>query len=443
MTVGRVKRGVLGLVVGVVWSVGGVEVAAELSEAIRAHQYRLEARTALEAKDEKKAIRALEKFERVTSERRWEFLYLYGTLLGTYGATAEKTRKGKELLMEAVREIGEEREPYFSAALKQLSVAEERLEALERAEEAKRVAAEERRAGRRFRDCEACPEMVVVPAGTYQMGSPASEAKREDTEGPVHRVTIAEPFAVGVYEVTRGQYARFVAATGHGAGNSCRVWNEEAKKWEDRSGFHWRNPGYEQSAEHPVVCVSWEDAQAYVRWLSEETGEAYRLLSEAEWEYVARAGTMTPFHFGTTISTEQANYYGNYTYGSGRKGEYRQKTVAVGRFPANAYGLHDMHGNVWEWVADCWHKSYAGAPADGGAWASGECSRRVLRGGSWSVEPGDPSLCESRQAHRRVPEPLQRFPSRSDAHAVNRTLLTSCGGSGGFAPWSNFLGGSE
>ena len=388
MTVGRVKRGVLGLVVGVVWSVGGVAVAAELSEAIRAHQYRLEARTALEAKDEKKAIRALEKFERVTSERRWEFLYLYGTLLGTYGATAEKTRKGKELLMEAVREIGEEREPYFSAALKQLSVAEERLEALERAEEAKRVAAEERRAGRRFRDCEACPEMVVVPAGSYLMGSPASEVGRYDTEVPVHWVTIGQSFAVGVYEVTRGQYARFVAATGHGTRNYCRVWNEEAAKWENRSGQDWRNPGYEQSAEHPVVCVSWEDAQAYVRWLSEETGEAYRLLSEAEWEYVARAGTTTPFHFGTTISTEQANYDGNYTYGSGRKGEYRQKTVAVGRFPANAYGLHDMHGNVWEWVADCWHKSYEGAPDNGGAWASGECSRRVLRGGSWYDSPG-------------------------------------------------------
>ena len=218
------------------------------------------------------------------------------------------------------------------------------------------------------------------------MGSPESEAGRLDYEGPLHRVTIAKRFAVGRYEVTRGEFGRFVRETGHSTGNAC--WTFEGGEWEKRSGRSWRNPGFTQADGHPVVCVSWEDARAYVRWLSRETGEAYRLLSEAEWEYVARAGTTGPFHFGATISTAQANYDGNYTYGSGRKGEYRQRTEPVGSFPANAYGVHDVHGNVDEWVEDCWHDSYRGAPADGSARTVGEdCVGRVLRGGSWGSGP--------------------------------------------------------
>ena len=154
-------------------------------------------------------------------------------------------------------------------------------------------------------------------------------------------------------------------------------------------------PGFSQGKRHPVVCVNWNDAKAYVRWLSRETGEDYRLLSESEWEYVARAGTTGPFHTGATISTKQANYDGNHTYGSGRKGRYRKKTTPVGKFPANAFNLHDVHGNVWEWVEDCWNGSYEGAPEDGSAWESGDCSRRVLRGGSWFFTPRD-----LRSAHR-------------------------------------------
>ena len=434
MIVRRAKWGCLGLVVGVVWSMGGVGLAEELPEAMQADRYRFDARTALEAKDEKKAIRALEKFERVASERRWEFLYLYGTLLARYGDTAAAVEKGRGLLVEAAKKLGREGGPYYEAALAHYSAAEARLSVLkEKAEQAekaasaayaraeaagtaaayaeylaaypqgrhaaeaeekrKKRAAEERRAGRRFRDCEACPEMVVVPAGSYLMGSPASEAGRYDTEGPVHRVTIAEPFAVGVYEVTRGQYARFVAATGHGTGNSCHT--VEGDEWKKRSGRGWRNSGYEQTAEHPVVCVSWEDAQAYVRWLSEETGEAYRLLSEAEWEYVARGGTRTARYWGESEA-------GQCRYGNGRDltmksydaslpvaacddGYYQ--TAPVGSFSANGFGLHDVLGNVWEWVADCWHESYEGAPSDGGAWASGDCSRRVIRGSSWRGIP--------------------------------------------------------
>ena len=239
--------------------------------------------------------------------------------------------------------------------------------------------------GERIRDCDECPEVVVVPSGSFEMGSPSSEEERHEDEGPVHGVRIAEPFAVGVYEVTRGQWRRFVEETGHSSGHSC--WTYEGGEWAERSGRSWRNPGFSQGEEHPVVCVSWEDAKAYVGWLSRKTGKGYRLLSESEWEYVARAGTSTPFHTGSTISTEQANYNGSYTYGSGRTGRYREKTVPVGVFPSNAFGLHDVHGNVWEWVEDCVNGSYRGAPADGSAWESGDCSVRVLRGGSWNYEP--------------------------------------------------------
>ena len=242
--------------------------------------------------------------------------------------------------------------------------------------------------GRRFRDCEGrwCPQMVVVPAGSYMMGSPGSEEGRYDNEGPRHRVRIGKPFAVGVTEVTRGEFGRFVRETGHSTGDRCRTY--EDGEWDWRSGVSWRNPGFSQTDGHPVVCMSWEDARAYVRWLSRETGERYRLLSEAEWEYVARAGTTGPFHFGATISTAQANYDGRFTYGSGREGRYRERTEPVGSFPANAFGVRDVHGNVWEWVEDCWHNSYRGAPGDGGAWTvGGDCGRRVLRGGSWYLGP--------------------------------------------------------
>ena len=242
--------------------------------------------------------------------------------------------------------------------------------------------------GRRFRDCEGrwCPQMVVVPAGSYMMGSPGSEEGRYDDEGPRHRVRIGKPFAVGVTEVTRGEFGRFVRETGHSTGNACRTY--EGGKWKERSGRSWRNPGYNQTDAHPVVCVSWADAQAYVKWLSRETGESYRLLSESEWEYMARAGTTGPFHFGATLSTAQANYDGRFTYGSGREGRYRERTEPVGSFPVNAFGVHDVHGNVSEWVEDCWHRSYAGAPADGRAWTvGGDCGRRVLRGGSWLNGP--------------------------------------------------------
>ena len=222
------------------------------------------------------------------------------------------------------------------------------------------------RPGAVFRDCGECPEMVVVPAGTFRMGSPSSEEGRRNSEGPRHRVTIDKPFAVGIYEVTFAEWDACVAD-----GNCGRRLDD----------LGWGR------GDHPVIHVSWSNAQRYVRWLSDKTGEVYRLLSEAEWEYVARAGTATPFHIGETISTDQANYNGLVSYGAGAKGVHRRKTVPVGTFPANGFGIHDVHGNVREWVQDCWNDTYVGAPADGSAWQQGVCTNRVVRGGSWRSFP--------------------------------------------------------
>jgi formylglycine-generating enzyme required for sulfatase activity len=223
--------------------------------------------------------------------------------------------------------------------------------------------APQQRPGTTFKDCPECPEMVVVPAGSFTMGSPESEPQRSADEGPQRRVTIARPFAVGKFEVTFAEWDACVAAGG------CNGHRPSDSNW--------------GRGNRPVINVSWDDARAYVAWLSRKTGKTYRLLSEAEWEYAARAGTTTPFSTGQRITTEQANFDGNHTYNGSSKGQYRQRTLPVGSFAANAFGLHDMHGNVWEWTEDCWNANYSGAPTDGSARTSGECGRRVLRGGSW------------------------------------------------------------
>jgi formylglycine-generating enzyme required for sulfatase activity len=218
-----------------------------------------------------------------------------------------------------------------------------------------------------FKECDTCPEMVVVPSGSFTMGSPASEKDRDSDEGPQHRVTIARPFAVGKFSVT---FDEWDACLRDGGCNGHRAADPDSGR-----------------GRRPVVDVSWNDAKVYVAWLSRKTGRTYRLLSEAEREYVTRAGTTTPFWWGHSISTSQANYNGNYTYGGGRKGEYRGKTVPVDSFQPNPFGLYQVHGNVWEWTEDCLNWNYVGAPSDGSAWTSGECSYRVLRGGSWFVDP--------------------------------------------------------
>ena len=243
-----------------------------------------------------------------------------------------------------------------------------------------------------FRDCEECPELVVVPAGSFMMGSRATEAERDDDEGPTHGVLIGESLAVGRYEVTREEFGRFVAATGHHTGDSCWILDDE---WQAAERKGWADPGFEQTDRDPAVCVSWEDAQAYVRWLSWQTGEAYRLLTESEWEYVARGGTSTARHWGET-ETGQCRYANGAdlaarTYHEGWQvvpcddGHYR--TAPAGSYTGNWFGLHDVLGNVWEWTQDCWNADYKGAPSDGRAWVSGDCSRRVVRGGSWFSIP--------------------------------------------------------
>ncbi|MBX2855729.1 MAG: formylglycine-generating enzyme family protein [Rhodobacteraceae bacterium] len=229
-----------------------------------------------------------------------------------------------------------------------------------------------------FRDCPECPEMVEIPAGVFSMGSPDGV----EDEGPQHGVAIKAPLAVGRYEITFEEWDACVLEQGcvyipadHGWGRGAR----------------------------PVIHVSWEDAQGYLRWLSEKTGRTYRLLSEAEWEYAARAGSGTPFHTGEQISTDQANFDGNFTFNGSSKGASRQQTLKAGSFAPNAWGLYDMHGNVWEWVQDCWHDSYEDAPSDGAAWmeaADGDCSVAVLRGGSWNFKP-DSLRSTSRGWNRR------------------------------------------
>ena len=212
-------------------------------------------------------------------------------------------------------------------------------------------------AGTVFRDCEACPEMVVVPAGSFVMGSP-----EEADEMPIHRVTISEPFAVGKYEVTFAEWEACVADGG------CYGHEPVDVGW--------------GRGNRPVMDVSWNYVQTYAMWLSEKTGEPYRLLSEAEWEYVARAGSGTrKYSWGNEVGRNRAN-----CDGCGSRWDGKQ-TAPVGSFAANAFGLHDMHGNVLEWVQDCWNATYAGAPADGRAWEQGDCNARVLRGGSWNSTP--------------------------------------------------------
>ncbi len=210
------------------------------------------------------------------------------------------------------------------------------------------------------------PEMIVIPEGEFMMGSPENEPERTAWEGPQHPVRIGARFGLGKYAVTFDEYDAYCAASG-------------AEKPGDAGWGRGRRP---------VVNVSWEDAQGYCRWLSEETGAAYRLPSEAEWEYACRAGTTTPFWWGREITPDRANYDGREVYaGGGSKGVFRGKTEPVDAFEANPFGLYQMHGNVWEWCEDAWNGSYQGAPDDGSVWAIGDKSPAVLRGGSWGDVP--------------------------------------------------------
>ena len=253
-------------------------------------------------------------------------------------------------------------------------------------------------AGTRLRDCTddtRCPWLRVLPPGQFLMGSAPGEAGRSDHEGPQHLVTVAYPLAVAETEVTRDQFAAFVAATGQAMAPGCRVF--QGGKWDIDKARDWQSPGFEQTGQHPVVCVNWQDANAYVQWLSRTTGQAYRLLSEAEWEYAARAGAATRFSFGdrnedlcrhANVADQDAKAkYPDFTWAIDCS-DGHANTAPVRSKLANAWGLFDLHGNVWEWVSDCWHDSYRQAPSDGASWQA-DCAeeRRVLGGGGWDDGP--------------------------------------------------------
>lgn len=226
---------------------------------------------------------------------------------------------------------------------------------------------ENRKSGQIFQDLEGGPELIVVSSGEFTMGSPSNEPERGEEEGPRHIVTIGSPLAVGRFAVTFEEFDHFIASSGY---------------------HHTPGDGGWQRGRRPVVNVSYEDAHAYCQWLTNETGHLYRLLSEAEWEYVARAGTETPFWFGTMITPEQANYDTTCAYNGGSTSPSKEMSVPVGTFEANAFGLYETHGNVWEWVEDTDHSDYTGAPVDGKAWvSSSQTNMRVLRGGSFKSQP--------------------------------------------------------
>ena len=240
---------------------------------------------------------------------------------------------------------------------------------------------------REFRECAVCPEMVAVPGGSFTMGSPPTERGRFDAEGPQHAVTV-RAFAIGKFVVTNAEFSTFLLDTGYQP-PACNTTLHLG--WKSPGNGLVYTPGMVESPLWPATCLNWSDAQAYISWLNTKvragppTSAAragpYRLPSEAEWEYAVRAGTSTARWWGDAIGVGQANCNG---CGSKWDGSL---LAPVGSFPANPFGIHDALGNVWQWVNDCWNDSYVGAPRDGSSWSTGNCSKRVLRGGSWSNIP--------------------------------------------------------
>lgn len=266
---------------------------------------------------------------------------------------------------------------------------------------AARAAEAPRAPGTVFRSCGDCPEMVAVPPGSFVMGTPGAAAApgAARAEADALALRIPRAFALGRFEVTRAQYAKFIADSGYEPEPGCRTWDPALGRFNDDARRSWRDPATPASPldDHPVSCVSFADAQAYVQWLARETGARYRLPSEAEWEYAARAGSAALRHWGDDAAggCEHANVYDLVADAQYRLGwrpapcrDGYADLAPVGRFRANALGLHDALGNVSEWVQDCATGSYAGRPADARAWEwLGGCRERVLRGGSWRSPP--------------------------------------------------------
>lgn len=257
------------------------------------------------------------------------------------------------------------------------------------------------RAGQIFYDCSDCPVMVVIPAGKFLMGSSMEETQRDiaampsdeseadkrsfSSEHPQHVVAIDQPFALGRYLVTRREFASFVRETGYAASRGCTLYVNH--RYPSRPGADWQNPGFAQTDDDPVVCITWNDAQAYVAWLNSKVerqtggahGEPYHLPSEAEWEYAARAGTTTARWWGDAIGKDNAD-----CEGCGSPWDDLRPSP-VGSFAPNPFELFDMLGSAWEWTEDCWHEDYIGAPTDGVAWTTGDsCGQyHALRGGAF------------------------------------------------------------
>jgi formylglycine-generating enzyme len=262
-----------------------------------------------------------------------------------------------------------------------------------------------------FKDCPGCPDMVVIPAGSFNMGSPDSEDSRNDDEGPMHQVKLTA-FAMGKTEITRGQFSAFVKDSKYIAGEKCVTL--EGGRFSEQSGRNWRDIGYLQTKTHPASCVSWNDAKAYTAWLAHKTGKQYRLPTEAEWEYAARGNTVTSRYWGD--NPDEACGYANVADMTAKAlipgasfwllhncTDGFAYSAPVGSFKANSFGLYDMLGNMMEWAEDSYHDSYIDAPLDGSAW-QGNVARRVLRGGSWNSSP---SLL--RAARRCMSKPDERF----------------------------------
>jgi formylglycine-generating enzyme required for sulfatase activity len=263
--------------------------------------------------------------------------------------------------------------------------------------------AQSTQSGAVFRDCAECPEVVVVPAGNFTMGSTPQETalaglpqEQAAREYPAHGVVISRPFAIGRYEITVDEYEAFAAATDRPASKNCTTWDIEKGIWGPLGNADWRNPGYEQSGQHPVGCLTIDDARAYVAWLSKKTGKTYRVPSEAEWEYVARAGTTTMQTWSDSFDNicAFANVADQTRVAAHRISDPDPTrffpcnddfvyAAPVGRFPPNPWGLYDMIGNIWEWTEDCFIPTYDGAPTDGTARTEPGCTRLIVRGGGW------------------------------------------------------------
>jgi formylglycine-generating enzyme required for sulfatase activity len=240
-------------------------------------------------------------------------------------------------------------------------------------------------------DCAGCADLAIIPVGQFIMGAEGGEEGRP--EGPPHAVKITRPFALAVTEVTNAQFARFVSETGYQVAPGCKVWPEGSM---DYAGASWQAPGYGRPPlpDEPVACISWTDAQAFISWMRQRTGKAYRLPTEAEWEYAARAGSTTAYPWGDDAEQgcSHANLYdasaaGRFSWPAVRCADGAQTVAPVGRYRANAFGLFDMIGNVWEWTQDCYVIPYPPARENAAAIESTSCARRTVRGGSWMTRP--------------------------------------------------------